>query len=247
MVSLHPVPLEETSPIKVTVGVPQLSASSVTHDVAPTPVGTSAKQTTLNVNGFEAVGAVVSFNMMICVTSMLFPASSATLYVRTTVSLHPVPLEATSPTYVTTGIEQLSASSSTNVSSIATSPIHSANTVSTFEAVGGTKSLIITFCVAVVMLPEPSSKVHVITVVPCVVTVVGSVVVPVIDPAQASIAVGAATVTAHSPIESARTGDIGATVSLTVTVNEQFAVFPEASVATRSTVDNPTKKVCKPS
>ena len=48
------------------------------------------------------------------------------------------------------------------------------------------------FCVAVVVLPFPSSNVQVTTEVPCVIRVSESLVVPVTVPAQLSVVVGAA-------------------------------------------------------
>src|SRR5688572_33228879 len=66
------------------------------------------------------------------------------------------------------------------------------------------------FCVWVVLLPLPSSKVQVTTEVPCVVRVSGSLVVPTIRPSQASVAVGAAGIVAeHSPVASGSVATLG--------------------------------------
>ncbi|MBK7346991.1 MAG: hypothetical protein IPI98_08830 [Chitinophagaceae bacterium] len=56
--------------------------------------------------------------------------------------------------------------------------------------------------------------------------VVGSVVVPVTDPAQLSVAVGAVTVTAHSPVASAMVGAAGAVTSSTITFCVAVDVLP---------------------
>ncbi|MBK7346988.1 MAG: hypothetical protein IPI98_08815 [Chitinophagaceae bacterium] len=57
--------------------------------------------------------------------------------------------------------------------------------------------------------------------------VVGSVVVPVTDPAQLSVAVGAVTVTEHSPVASGKdAGAAGAVTSSTITFCVAVDVLP---------------------
>ena len=66
------------------------------------------------------------------------------------------------------------------------------------------------------ILPFPSSKVQVTTVVPCVAIGKIVVVVPVIIPEQLSTAVGAIGVAEHSVVKSVNTGATGAVVSVII-------------------------------
>jgi len=75
--------------------------------------------------GTEAVGNISSSTVIVCVTLIVFPQSSVTLYVLVITSGQVLPFD-TSDTNATTGAAvQLSASSVTTViSSAGTSPIH---------------------------------------------------------------------------------------------------------------------------
>ena len=87
------------------------------------------------------------------------------------------------------------------------------------------------FCVAVVVLPFPSLNVQGTTEVPCVLRVSGSLVVPVIVPAQLSVVVGAAAMVAeHWPVTSANTGVAGAIVSSTTMFCVAVVVLPFPSL-----------------
>src|SRR6188472_3942927 len=99
-----------TSSTKTTKGIEQLSASSVTSAVLS--AGTSPAHWTLIGAGFDAVGLILSPIVLVCVTNIWFPQSSATLYVLVMTSVQVFPT-LTSPTKATTGTEQLSASSVT--------------------------------------------------------------------------------------------------------------------------------------
>ena len=99
--------------------------------------------------------------------------------------------------------EQLSVA----VGAVKLSTLHCAVTSSrsATSATGAKVSYITTVCVCVVTLPSASTYVQVTTVVPC--AVIGStvVVVPVMEPAQLSVAVGAVKLsTLHSAVTSAR-------------------------------------------
>ncbi|MNK78926.1 hypothetical protein D3C87_985780 [compost metagenome] len=85
-------------------------------------------------------------------------------------------------------------------------------------------------------MPFPSSKLHVTTVVPCVVIGKIVVVVPEIIPAQASIAAGIAGVAEHCSCISAKTGAIGAAVSLIMTFWFTVAIFPFPSSKLQVTI-----------
>ena len=87
----------------------------------------------------------------------------------------------------------------------------------------------------------PSSNAQCTTCVPCEVYDVGSFVVPVIVPAQLSVVVGALAAAEHSPVASASVETTGASLSLTVTVNEQLEV-PHALEAVAVTAVVPTGK-----
>ncbi len=77
---------------------------------------------------------------------------------------------------------------------------HSPVTLVSTGTAGGVSSVMITFWLAVEILPLPSSKLQWIIWVPWVEYVNGSVVVPVTVPAQLSVVVGAVTVTEHSAV-----------------------------------------------
>ncbi len=66
--------------------------------------------------------------------------------------------------------------------------------------------------------------------------VVGSVVVPVTEPAQLSVADGAVTVTEHSPVASAIVGAVGTVLSTTFTLAVPEATLPCISVTVSVTV-----------
>ena len=86
-----------------------------------------------------------------------------------------------------------------------TESVPSQSTV-TADSVGVTGAVISSttmLCVCVDVFPLPSSKVHVMVVVPWVVLINASVVVPRIDPPQLSVAVGIPVIiAAHSPVTS---------------------------------------------
>ena len=79
---------------------------------------------------------------------------------------------------------------------------HSPVTSAKVGVVGSVTSSTITFCGTMILLPLPSSKVQLMTKVPCVLYVSGSVVVPVKIPEQLSVVVGAVAVAEHSPVTS---------------------------------------------
>ena len=81
--------------IKVTVGTPQLSASSsttFTSTAGITPPGTVV------VAGSVAVGSIVSSTMIVCDTVALFPQASVYDQVRVIVSGQLAPSETSTPT-----------------------------------------------------------------------------------------------------------------------------------------------------
>ena len=71
----------------------------------------------------------------------------------------------------------------------------------------------ITVCGTVMLFPFPSLNVQLTVNVPCVEYVNGSVVVPVIVPAQLSAVVGAVTVAEHCPVTVAKVGVAGGVTS----------------------------------
>ena len=99
-------------------------------------------------------------------------------------------------------------------------------------------SLIITFCVCILMFPLASSYVQVMIVVPCV--VIGKLVVtPLTSPSQLSVAVGAVKLsTLHCAVTSASvaTSATGAVVSTTVMVCVYVLALPLSSVAVQTLV-----------
>ena len=99
-----------TSLTNATVGVPQLSASSVTTLMST--AGTSSIHSTFTATGLLAVGSVISLTVIVCVTLMEFPQLSVTEYVLVITSGQEFPSD-TSLTNATTGVPQLSASSVT--------------------------------------------------------------------------------------------------------------------------------------
>src|SRR5207244_185284 len=92
----------------------------------------------------------------------------------------------------------------------------------------------ITFWLAVVELPLPSSKVQVTTVVPCVVIGKTVVVVPFIVPSQSSVVVGVGGVPLHSPtFTSANVGVAGAVLPRnTIWLLAGAVTVPAVSVTT---------------
>jgi hypothetical protein len=94
----------------------------------------------------------------------------------------------------------------------------------------------ITFCVTVDVLPLPSSKVHVITVVPCVVMGNVVVVVAVTVPTQLSVAVGAVTVAEHWAVTSGKdAGANGGVISSMITFCVTVDVLPLPSLKVQVT------------
>ena len=65
------------SEIKATTGIEQLSAASVMTEIFAE--GTSLTHSKLRETGFDAVGAISSFTVIICVKSIVLPQSSVTL------------------------------------------------------------------------------------------------------------------------------------------------------------------------
>src|SRR6056297_1885268 len=107
------------------------------------------------------------------------------------------------------------------------SAVMSVNVVT--SATGAVTSSIITFCVWVIMLPFPSSYVQVTTVVPCAVMGSSTSCVPVICPAQLSVAVGAVNAeTSHSAVMSVNVANsaTGAVTSSIITFWVWVDVFP---------------------
>ena len=147
----------------------------------------------------------------------MFPLASSNVHVTTVVPW--VVIGSTAVVVPVIDPEQLSVA----VGAVNVSTLHSAVTSSNTatSGPGAVTSSIITFWVWVLMFPLASSNVHVTTVVPW--AVIGStvVVVPVIVPAQLSVAVGAVNVsTLHSAVTSDKfaTSATGAVVSTTVIV-----------------------------
>ena len=69
----------------------QLSASSFTNVISDK--GRSPMHSTFKVNGLEAVGAVMSFTVIVCVTRISFAQISVTEYVLVMISGHVAPFE----------------------------------------------------------------------------------------------------------------------------------------------------------
>ena len=67
-----------------------MSASSIT--TSGFDAGTSPIHCTVTPAGFEAVGLVVSSTIIVCVTLIVLPQSSVTLYVLVIVSGHVLPV-----------------------------------------------------------------------------------------------------------------------------------------------------------
>jgi hypothetical protein len=79
VVSIHPTK-DEASLTKATVGTPQLSSASITTAISG--VGNVVLQpATLIGAGFEAVGGVMSFIVIVCVSTATFPQASVTVHV----------------------------------------------------------------------------------------------------------------------------------------------------------------------
>ncbi len=130
----------ELSEINEIVGiVVQLSAASVTTEMSAT--GISSTHSTFTPAKFEAVGGVMSLTVIVCVTIISLPQSSATLYVRVIISGQVFPSEL-SETNEIVGIDvQLSAASvTTERSANGTSSTHSTLIPSGFDADGGVVS-----------------------------------------------------------------------------------------------------------
>src|SRR4030042_366161 len=158
--AVHPAPPLFKSLTKATVGVAsQLSASSFTTVISGT--GTSAMHCTFTGAGLLAVGLVLSTAVIVCVTLMLFPQSSVTLYVLVTMyglAVHPAPPLFTSLTKATVGVaSQLSASSFTTViSGTGTSAMHCTFTGAGLDAVGLVLSTAVMVCATLMLLPQSS-------------------------------------------------------------------------------------------
>src|SRR4030042_1577193 len=158
--AVHPAPPLFTSLTKATVGVAsQLSASSVTNVISG--AGTSAMHCTFTGAGLLAVGLVLSIAVIVCVTLMLLPQSSVTLYVLVTMyglAVHPAPPLFTSLTKATVGVaSQLSASSVTTViSGAGTSAMHCTFMGAGLLAVGLVLSTAVIVCVTLMLLPQSS-------------------------------------------------------------------------------------------
>jgi hypothetical protein len=112
--------------------------------------------------GFDAVGGVMSFTVIVCETLVEFPQSSVMLYIRVIISGQEFPSEA-SERKETVGIAvQLSAASvTTEASAVGISPTHSTVTPIGLEAVGGVRSLTVIVCVTFVAFPQSSVTLYV--------------------------------------------------------------------------------------
>jgi len=95
---------------------------------------------------------------------------------------------------------------------------------------GAVTSSTMIFWLAVVMFPFPSLKVHVTTVVPCVVIGNVVVVVPVTVPTQLSVVVGVAGVTEHCPVTFDKVGVTGFVTSSIITFWLAVVIFPFPSL-----------------
>ena len=174
---------------------------------------TATEHWPFNVGNVGVTGAVISVTITFCVAVVVLPFPSSNVHVTTvvpwvvignTVEVVPVTIPAQLSVVVgAVGVPEHSPK------------FTSANTGVTGDVISST----ITFCVAVAMLPFPSSNVHVTTVVPWVVIGNTVEVVPVTVPAQLSEVVGAVGVPEHSPtFTSANTGVIGAVISSITTI-----------------------------
>lgn len=146
--------LSEASPTKATVGVPQLSASSVIR--LTSGAGTSAEHCTLTPAGAVPVGGVRSCTVINCTTSMKLPHGSVILYVLVMISGHELPSD-TSDCHVTVGNPLLSASSVIRLTSGAGTAVIQSTVMSAGAVpVGAIGSVINTSCVTLIELPHES-------------------------------------------------------------------------------------------
>ena len=177
-------------------------------------------------------GGVVSVITTVCVTLLLFPAASVKIH-----SMVDVPWEVitvASEVVAVTTPEQLSIAVGA-----ATVVEHWAVMVARVGATGAIISAITTVCVALLLFPAASVKIHSMVDVPCAVITVASEVVAVTTPEQLSIAVGAVTVVEQTAVIVAKVGATGAIVSAITTVCVALLLFPAASVKIHSMVDVP--------
>ena len=168
VVSVHPTNAGVPSLTQATVGVPQLSASSVTTEISG--AGNAPLQPVRLISaGLLAVGSCVStVRIRFCTTLMLLPQSSVTLYVLTVVSVHPTNEGVPSLTHATVGVPQLSASSvTTEISGAGNAPLQPVRLISAgLLAVGSCVSTVrIRFCTTLMLLPQSSVTLYVLTVV----------------------------------------------------------------------------------
>src|SRR4030065_379262 len=164
--AVHPAPPLFTSLTKATVGVGwHFSPSSFTTVISG--AGTSAMHCTFTGAGLDAVGLVLSTAVIVCVTLMLLPQSSVTLYVLVTMyglAVHPAPPLFTSLTKATVGVaSQLSASSvTTMISGAGPSAMHCTFTGAGLLAVGLVLSTAVIVCVTLMLLPQSSVTLYVL-------------------------------------------------------------------------------------
>jgi hypothetical protein len=229
----------------VTEAIEQLSSTVGVPRTTPLAVHSSASVFTATGAGQTIVGSSISVTVTICSQVAMFPLPSVTVQVTVVLPSG----NTAGASFVTDAIEQLS--STVGVPRTTPLAVHSSASVFTATGagqtiVGSSTSVTVTICSQVAMFPLPSVTVQVTVVLPSGKTAGASLVTDAIEQLSSTVGVPRTTPLAVHSSASVFTATgagqtiVGSSISVTVTICSQVAMFPLPSVTVQVTVVLPS-------